>query len=380
MKANKAIISKKFGNLVENQPFLKEQILTYLGNKRSLLNFIAQGVKYAKDELKKDKLSCVDLFSGSGVVARYLKQHANFLVANDLELYSKITNECYLSNPNNELLSKIDDNFITLAEKIELNLKDGFITRLYAPKDESNITKDDRVFYTHRNATYIDTARNLIDELELDMQKFFIAPLLYLASVHSNTSGIFKGFYKNRQGIGQFGGEGQNALKRITKDIKLIKPIFSNFNVPFYVEQKDANALAKELDVVDVCYLDPPYNQHPYGSNYFMLNLIASNIEPTEISRISGIQKGWNKSIYNQRANAQEAFFELISNLKARIIIISFNSEGFISQESFAKNLSKFGKTQKLEQKYNVFRGSRNLKNRNLHVKELLYVLKKPKI
>ncbi|MBR8463189.1 DNA adenine methylase [Campylobacter sp. faydin G-24] len=365
---------------MENQPFLKEQILTYLGNKRSLLNFIAQGVKYAKDELKKDKLSCVDLFSGSGVVARYLKQHANFLVANDLELYSKITNECYLSNPNNELLSKIDDNFITLAEKIELNLKDGFITRLYAPKDESNITKDDRVFYTHRNATYIDTARNLIDELELDMQKFFIAPLLYLASVHSNTSGIFKGFYKNRQGIGQFGGEGQNALKRITKDIKLIKPIFSNFNVPFYVEQKDANALAKELDVVDVCYLDPPYNQHPYGSNYFMLNLIASNIEPTEISRISGIQKGWNKSIYNQRANAQEAFFELISNLKARIIIISFNSEGFISQESFAKNLSKFGKTQKLEQKYNVFRGSRNLKNRNLHVKELLYVLKKPKI
>ena len=38
----------------ENQAYLKEQILTYLGNKRSLLGFIEQGVKYAKDELKKE--------------------------------------------------------------------------------------------------------------------------------------------------------------------------------------------------------------------------------------------------------------------------------------------------------------------------------------
>ena len=37
----------------ENKAYLKEQILTYLGNKRSLLGFIERGVKYAKDELKK---------------------------------------------------------------------------------------------------------------------------------------------------------------------------------------------------------------------------------------------------------------------------------------------------------------------------------------
>lgn len=84
--------------MAENRAFLKEQILTYLGNKRSLLGLIEKGIKYAKDDMKKEKISCADLFCGSGVVARFLKQHSSFLIANDLELYSKIVNECYLYN------------------------------------------------------------------------------------------------------------------------------------------------------------------------------------------------------------------------------------------------------------------------------------------
>ena len=83
---------------MENQAYLKEQILTYLGNKRSLLGFIEQGVNIAKHALGKEKLSYCDLFSGSGIVSRFLKSHASFIIANDLELYSRVTNECYLAN------------------------------------------------------------------------------------------------------------------------------------------------------------------------------------------------------------------------------------------------------------------------------------------
>ena len=362
----------------ENQAYLKEQILTYLGNKRSLLGFIERGVKYAKDELKKEKLSCCDLFSGSGVVARFLKQNSEFLVANDLELYSFITNSCYLQNATNELRDEINFWQKKLEKEIEENLSEGFITRLYAPQDDENIAWGERVFYTKKNAKFIDTARRLIDEiLPAEMRKFFIAPLLYNASVHANTSGIFKGFHKNKEGIGQFGGRGQNAISRITSDINLTKPIFSNFSVPFEVYQKDANLLAKELDGLDLVYLDPPYNQHPYGSNYFMLNLIASYEEPSKISKVSGIAKDWNRSVFNKKSSASEAFFELIANLKAKFVLISFNSEGFINQDEFDKNLNKMGKVQLLRQKYNAYRGSRNLKARNIHVDELLYVLKK---
>jgi len=344
----------------ENQAYLKEQILTYLGNKRSLLGFIEQGVKYAKDELKKEKLSCCDLFSGSGVVARFLKQNSEFLVANDLELYSFITNSCYLQNATSELRDEINFWQKKLEKEIGKSLSEGFITRLYAPQDDENIAWGERVFYTKKNAKFIDTARRLIDEiLPEEMRKFFIAPLLYNASVHA------------------FGGRGQNAISRITSDINLTKPIFSNFSVPFEVYQKDANLLAKELSSLDLVYLDPPYNQHPYGSNYFMLNLIASYTEPSKISKVSGISKDWNRSVFNKKSSASEAFFGLIANLKAKFVLISFNSEGFINQDEFDKNLKKMGKVHLLRQKYNAYRGSRNLKARNIHVDELLYVLKK---
>src|SRR3954471_16047248 len=82
----------------EDPRFLQEQIITYIGNKRSLLPFIGRGVEAVKERLGKRALRIADLFSGTGVVARFFKQHAEHLVVNDLEGYSRVTNECYLSN------------------------------------------------------------------------------------------------------------------------------------------------------------------------------------------------------------------------------------------------------------------------------------------
>ncbi|ULO03783.1 DNA adenine methylase [Campylobacter sp. RM12651] len=361
----------------ENKAYLSEQIITYLGNKRSLLDFIAMGVEYAKIELKKDKLSSVDLFSGSGIVARFLKQHSSYLIANDLESYSKAINECYLLNINDDFYKELLNEYNILSQEIINNLDNaGFIKELYSPKDELNISPNDRVFYTNYNASYIDTARKLLEHNKY--KKYFLAPLLYEASVKVNTSGVFKGFYKNKNGIGQFGGEGQNALSRIKANINLQMPVFSAYNVPFEVFKMDANNLAKELDC-DLCYIDPPYNQHPYGSNYFMLNLITNYIKPSDISKVSGIAKGWNKSAYNYKATALESFTELISNLKAKIVLISYNNEGIIEENELMNMLKQFGQVQMLEQKYNTFRASRNLNNRALYVSEKLYILKNNK-
>ncbi|NLK66864.1 MAG: DNA adenine methylase [Campylobacteraceae bacterium] len=355
--------------------FLKEQIITYIGNKRALLDFIESGLKVAKDELGKEKVSFCDLFSGSGIVARFAKAHSNFIVANDLELYSKIINECYLSNKTEKLSEQINALFPKISNTKEL--KKGFIYELYSPKDDKNIKASDRAFYTNQNALIIDTIRQNIDEFcPANLKPYFIAPLLYEASVHANTAGIFKGFYKNKDGIGEFGGSGKNALSRITGKISLKKPVFSPFCVPFEVYQEDASLLAKSIDT-DICYIDPPYNQHPYGSNYFMLNLIAEYKKPTEISEVSGITKEWNRSVFNQKRNAKDALFEIVNDLNSKFILISYNSEGFITKDEFLKGLSKFGKVEVIKQKYNAFRGSRNLRSRETHVKELLFILKK---
>ncbi|MCW1360305.1 DNA adenine methylase, partial [Campylobacter jejuni] len=130
----------------ENTKFLKEQIITYLGNKRTLLHFLKQGFDFAKTELNKEKFSFCDVFSGSGIVSRFAKAHCDFLVANDLELYSKIINECYLSNKNSSLIKDLKHYHKKLLSDLEL--EKGFISKLYAPKDENNIKKNERVFYT----------------------------------------------------------------------------------------------------------------------------------------------------------------------------------------------------------------------------------------
>ena len=377
----------------ENPEFLTEQLITYIGNKRSLLDFIKDAVDFVKNDLQKDKLTCLDIFSGSGIVARFLKQHASFLAVNDLENYSKIINSCYLSNKSEidfDRLKKLYEELILQTQKdLESSEAKGFISELYAPEDEENVQAGERCFYTPYNARYIDALRKNIDkQIPEDYKKFFIAPLLSQASVHANTAGIFKGFYKNsKTGLGQFGGNGKNALSRICSKIELPFPVFSDNECKFKVFQKDANQLAiseelydtLETKEYDLVYMDPPYNQHPYGSNYFMLNLISKYERPdTEnISRVSGIPKDWNRSSYNKKKKVCETFRELIKNIRAKYVIISFNSEGFIPKEDMESILNEFGTVKTFSSKYNTFRGSRNLRNREIHVSEYLFVLKK---
>ena len=244
-------------------------------------------------------------------------------------------------------------------------------------EDENNISKSDRVFYTRRNAMYIDTARDIIETLSKDIQRYFLAPLLYGASVHNNTSGVFKGFYKNKRGIGQFGGTGQNALNRILGDIELKLPVFSRFECNYNVLQMDARKAVNYVPEIDLAYMDPPYNQHPYGSNYFMLNLITDNKPPCTYSRVSGIPDNWNRSPYNKRQYAQEELFAVVENCPAKFILISYNSEGFVGYHEFINMLNQLGKVTSLETDYNTFRGSRNLRERSIKVKEYLFLLER---
>ena len=369
--------------MTENNDFLTSQIITYIGNKRSLIGNIEKEIQEISKATGKRKLVCADLFSGSGIVARMLKQYSRRLVVNDLENYSRVLNECYLTNVSkfpeaqyDELLSQIE------AACAKRKLK-GIIAKNYAPADDNNIQPGERVFYTHENALLIDTYRGLTDRLvPPELQKFFLAPLITEASVHVNTSGVFKGFYKDRTtGIGCFGGKGKNALTRIQGRVELHKPVLSNFEADVEIFQEDAVFLAEsgKLKGLDLVYLDPPYNQHPYGSNYFMLNLILKNKLDVEISRVSGITQGWNRSDFNKRARVMDSMEKTVSALDSKYIIVSYNSEGFINFDDMSQMLKKYGKLKTVEIAYNTFRGSRNLQNRDIHVKEYLFVLTKEK-
>jgi len=153
--------------------------------------------------------------------------------------------------------------------------------------------------------------------------------------------------------------------------------VLSRFDCVTQVHQADTNTLAPDLPEVDLAYLDPPYNQHPYGSNYFMLNLLVDYERPAAVSRVSGIPTGWNRSDYNRRATALPTFRSLVKALNARFVLVSFNSEGFISHDQMKNLLQHLGKVTTVETTYNAFRGSRNLRGRPLHVTEYLYLLER---
>lgn len=363
----------------ENPDYLRRQLITYIGNKRALLDYLARAVFQVKRRLGKQRLRILDAFSGSGVVSRLLKAHAALIVSNDLEDYATAISRCFLRNR-----SSVD--FHTLGEIVsDLNrnvlnadLPPGFIEELYAPKDENAITQADRVFYTQENARRLDNYRRLLDTIPNDFRELLMGPLLSAASIHANTAGIFKGFYKNRHTkVGQFGGTGSDALSRILQTIRLESPVLSHFECDYQVFQEDANELAVKLNALDLAYLDPPYNQHPYGANYFMLNLLVRYQRPTQVSRVSGIPTDWRRSDYNVRAKFLPKFKHLLEVIDAPFLLISFNNEGFLSPEEMSELLKIFGKVQVSALKYNAFRGARNFDNRAIHVTEQLFLVER---
>jgi len=361
----------------EDEAFLRSQLITYIGNKRGLLPFIETGIVHAKQQLGKARIDFLDLFSGSGVVARLARQHADVLHCNDLERYSEVANCCHQAN-----LADIDQPALTaelarVERAVADNLAPGFIAELYAPRDDQAIKRGERAFYTRRNAVFLDTFCQVLADTPLELQPFVLSPVLAQASMHANTSGVFKGFYKNNKGIGQFGGTGRNALARILRDIQVQAPVLSRFACQTQVHRRDANALVRELGPVDVAYFDPPYNQHPYGSNYFMLNLLCDYQRPQAISEVSGIPVDWNRSDYNKARLAEAALFDAVEQVDARFVLISYNSEGFISHERFVSELESVGRVSVMDTRYNTFRGSRNLAGRDIHVTEFLYLVDK---
>ena len=363
----------------ENPDYLSRQLITYIGNKRALLGRIGGAVERVKLRLGKDKLAIFDAFSGSGVVSRFFKAHASLLISNDIERYAAVTARCYLSNKSDVDFAAVRELVDDLNDRVDAApFPTGFIEELYAPKDESRITKEDRVFYTKSNARRLDNYRRLIEDSPAEFKDLLLAPLLSAASVHTNTAGIFKGFYKNRNtGVGQFGGAGADALTRIMGEIRLEPPVLSDFECDCVVYQEDANALVRELKDIDLMYVDPPYNQHPYGSNYFMLNLLARYERPERISRVSGIPVDWRRSGYNKRAKSLPLLRDLLAKSSAPFILVSFNNEGFISSDDMLSTLNDLGEVEVVKTKYNAFRGSRNFDNRPIHVTEMLFLVER---
>ncbi len=369
-------------NLSDKSDFVNQNMITYLGNKRKLIDHIENILIDLKKEIGKEKLVLCDLFAGSGVVSRMMYNHSSNLITNDLEGYSYCVCKCYLHRPS-ILDMKLINNHINKMNDISVNgpFIDGIITNNYSPKDTNNIKEGERCFYTRENARIIDTLRKYIeDNVEEHLKLYCLGPLIVKASINNNTSGVQKGFYKNKNtGIGAWGGTDANATGRIVNKITLDNIIWNPNDVQIDCYNQDSNKLINDIDNIDVCYLDPPYNQHPYSSNYHLLDTIYKNdIDVSKLSNVAGIPKDWKRSVYNKKDSAIKGLTDLIKNVldKSKYAILSYNNEGIIPVNELENILSVYKYTKK-EIKYDTFKGSRNLKNRSNKVLEIMYIISK---
>ena len=362
--------------------FLKEQIITYMGNKRKLLYKIEEIIQSIQDKEGR-RLHIGDGFAGSGVVSRLFKKYASTLYTNDIADYSETLNQCFLSNIN-EQEHHIICEYIETANK-HANEKTTifnkpYISGTWSPKGE--ITEKSRVYFTEENGERIDIIRNYIDTLPNKYKPYVLAPLIIECSIHNNTSGHFSAFYKNEKGKGQYGGKNHIDLKRITQPITLKMPLYHNSNCKVVVNKMDTNEWVKTLPKLDLVYYDPPYNKHPYSIYYFLLNII-NNWEPIDIPDTNrGQPLNWEKSNYNSSCNAEQSLTDLIKNTNSTYILLSYNNGGIIKLDKLDEILSTYGEVTKIpveHKTYNKLKGISEYKKKEEKekIKEFFWLLKK---
>ncbi|WP_157159581.1 DNA adenine methylase [Brachyspira pilosicoli] len=379
--------------MITKDNYLKNNLIAYIGNKRRLLPFIENAFLNILEEDKNIK-TALDLFAGSGSVSRLLKTLNLKVYSNDWEYYSYILNYAHICINEKDVKNMFKhtggvENTINIINNIEtINDKDRYISKYYAPLDDNNPDlKNERLFYTQYNATRIDIIRHNIEELyknkAINKKEYYylLASIIYEGATHTNTSGVFKAFHSG------FGGRNKDALKRILSPISL-KELSLYDGIKGEVSMLDANeyVLKNKDKHFDLVYLDPPYNQHQYGSNYHLLNTIALWDKP-EINREiyingkktdkGGIRKDWvkTKSDYCYKKTAKDTFKNLIDNINASHIVLSYSTDGIIDYDDLISILESKGKLKIVTSEYTKYRGAkRSVINKTKNVEYLFIV------
>ena len=373
--------------------YLKENLIAYIGNKRRLLPFIENVFLEILDKDKNIK-TALDLFAGSGSVSRLLKTLDLEVYSNDWEYYSYILNYAHIriniEDTKNMFIHTggLQNTIETINNISRIKNKDRYISKYYSPKNDYNPDlKNERLFYTQYNGTKIDIIRHNIEELyknnAINQKEYFylIASLIYEAATHTNTSGVFKAFHSG------FGGRNKDALSRILTPISLKElPLYNGKNG--YVSMLDANEFViKNKDKkFDLVYLDPPYNQHQYGSNYHLLNTIALWDKPKINKKIyingkktdkGGIRKDWikTKSDYCYKKTAKNSLINLLDNINANHIVMSYSTDGIIEFDDLISILENKGSLKIATSEYVKYRGAkRSIVNKTKNI-EYLFII-----
>ena len=198
-----------------------------------------------------------------------------------------------------------------------------------------------RQYLSDINGKKIDAIRQQIEtwrRIELITENEYYVLLLSLLEAVSkvtNISGTYGAYLKDWD---------PRTYKTLTLEPFL--PIPSDKQHSVY--QEDANVLVERIEC-DILYIDPPYNARQYITNYHLLETIARYDNPSVYGK-TGLRpySKLEKSAYCSQSTCLEAFAALISQAKAKCIIVSYNNEGIMSETQILDVLRQKGNTPEL--------------------------------
>ena len=310
-----------------------------------------------------ESLTLFDAFCGTGAVSDRLKNKFNLVINDNLKWATVYTaGRLYASSCHFEWLGFDPFAFLNQSdEKVQ-----GFIYKNYAPTESS------RMYFTPENAARIDYFRKQIEEwhknklLSEAEYMLLLASLVESVSRVSNTAGVYGAFLKKWDG-------------RALKPIEFIKPAYNacdSLNIKIY-NDKTENIIS---DVkCDILYLDPPYTQNQYGTQYHLLETLILNDHPS-VSKVTGSRPVMPmRSDWSKEYKAHILLDRIIANTTARYIVMSYNNDGLMSKEYIEAVMKRYGKPETYCCKKISYKKYQNWKSQNHkeHFEYLFFVEKK---
>lgn len=331
----------------------------YIGSKARMIDFIESTMKKEKIEFS----SFLDLFGGTGIVGDFFNNQKTKVYVNDLLKSNYLSYLAWFGN--DKIDKKKLENIINKYNSLN-NLKDNYFSVNFGDTYFSN-NNCKRIGYIREDIEN----KYLNNEINTRERAILITSLLYAMDKIANTVGHYDAYRKNG-----------NLDKKLELCMLNLKSNINNKNNKIFNE--DSNELVRNIKA-DVVYIDPPYNSRQYSDAYHLLE----NVATWEKQEVFGVAKKMKRNGIKSKycsVSAPLAFKDLIENINAKYIIVSYNNMGTkgagrsqakISDEDIMSVLSSKGKVKVYETEFNQFNtGKTHIDNH----KERLFICKVGKV
>lgn len=346
----------------------------YLGSKLNLLDFIGDSIKmYTKKELNGIE-SFGDLFSGTGVMSFFMIENGcKKIVINDIQYYANIVSS--ILTKENIDIDKIKKIIKTINERCNLLTEKDITKNDFICNNYTEYGKEKRMYFSILNGLKIDRSRQMIEENKKDLSdkeyNFLLKILLFAVTCISNTASVYAAYLKKYK---------ECSLKQLILDINLLDNLSSKEKVILESFNEDISVLldTRDFNEIELVYIDSPYNNRNYDSNYHLLETIALNDNPTIRGKTGLRNDSTKKSKFCSKVDAAKEFKKILCKLQSNYVAISYSSESIVSKDLLVSILNEtWSNVICYEKDYSRFKSNNNSKQSKTVTEYLFCATKK---